>query len=393
MTAAAHDHASADASADADHHHERALQALERRGRLRSLTPRVGVDFSSNDYLGLSSSNALREAVAAALARGVAVGSGGSRLLRGNDPEHEALEAEAAHIFGAESCLYFGGGFIANYAIFATLPRHRDLIVYDELIHASVHDGLRASKATATAARHNDASSFEDVIVAWRKAGNRGRAWIAVESLYSMDGDCAPLADLAAIARRHDAILVIDEAHATAALGPEGRGLASPLEGEPFVISLHTCGKALGVTGALVLAPRTMRDFLVNRARPFIYATAPSPLMAAAVRAALDISRNAPERRERLASRVKAFGAGLEKHLGLKPTGTHIQPIILGADDRAVRIATALQEQGFDVRAVRPPTVPEGTARLRVSLTLNATDADTEALIEALAHLLHEAAP
>ncbi|MGE0025142.1 MAG: aminotransferase class I/II-fold pyridoxal phosphate-dependent enzyme, partial [Hyphomicrobium sp.] len=251
--------------------HERALKALERRGRLRALSPRSGIDFSSNDYLGLASSPELAEAVARALDRGVAVGAGGSRLLRGNDPEHEALEAEAAAFFGAESALYFGGGFLANYALFSTLPARGDLVVHDTLIHASVIDGMRAGKATIAAAAHNHAQSFDDAIRQWRAAGGTGRPWIAVESLYSMDGDQAPLAYLIAIARRHDAMLVVDEAHATGVLGPGGRGLAHALEGAPDVISLHTSGKALGASGALLLAPRVVRDFMINRARPFIY--------------------------------------------------------------------------------------------------------------------------
>jgi 8-amino-7-oxononanoate synthase len=369
-------------------HHRRALKALERRGRLRALSPRSGIDFSSNDYLGLAASEELAEAVARALDRGVAIGAGGSRLLRGNDPEHEMLEAEAAKFFGAESCLYFGGGFLANYALFSTLPARGDLVVHDALIHASVIDGMRAGKATIAGAAHNDAQSFDDAIVRWRADGGTGRPWIAVESLYSMDGDRAPLADLISIARRHDGILVVDEAHATGVLGPDGRGLAHALEGAPDVISLHTCGKALGASGALLLAPRLMRDYLVNRARPFIYATAPSPLMAAAVRAALDIAHRDPSRRERLASLVAFAGHAFERRCGITPSGSHIQPVILGADERALSVARALVAEGFDVRAVRPPTVPEGTARLRISLTLNAGEDATARLLDTLAAVL-----
>lgn len=368
--------------------HERALKALARRGRLRTLQPRSGIDFSSNDYLGLAASPELAEAVARALDRGVAVGAGGSRLLRGNDPEHEALEAEAQAFFGAESCLYFVGGFLANYALFSTLPARGDLVVHDALIHASVIDGMRAGKAATVAAAHNDAQSFDDAIRQWRADGGTGRPWIAVESLYSMDGDQAPLADLIAVARRHDGYLVVDEAHATAVLGPDGRGLAHALEGAPDIISLHTCGKALGASGALLLAPRLMRDYLVNRARPFIYATAPSPLMAAAVRAALDLVRRDAARRERLAGLVAFAGRELERRCGIAPSGSHIQPVILGADERAVSVARALVAEGFDVRAVRPPTVPEGTARLRISLTLNAGEDATARLLDTLAAVL-----
>ena len=364
--------------------HDRALDALLRRGRLRALQPRQGIDFASNDYLGLADSAELRDAVLAAIARGVPVGAGGSRLLRGNHDEHEALESDAARFFGAESALFFGGGFGANTAIFATLPSRGDLIVYDELIHASAHDGMRLSKAEAQSAKHNDAQAVEDAIVRWRAAGGIGQPWIAVESLYSMDGDRAPLGDLAIIARRHDAMLVIDEAHATGVFGPDGRGLSAHLEGRDDVIALHTCGKALGVMGALVLAPKSIRDFLINRARSFIYATAPSPLIAATVRAAIGIVQSQPERRARLHALIAFAGSELIAKTGIVPSGSQIQPVIVGADARAVALADALKAQGYDIRAIRPPTVPEGTARLRLTLTLNGDQARLSQVIGAI---------
>jgi len=373
--------------------HERALDALARRGRHRVLMTAAGADFASNDYLGLASSPELKDAAGAALAREVPIGAGGSRLLRGNHREHEALEAEAATFFGAESALFLGGGFVANVALFSTLPQRGDLIVHDALIHASVHDGMRASKAERAEAHHNEAQFFEDAILDWRAAGGMGTPWIAVESLYSMDGDRAPLADLMQIADRHDGILVIDEAHATGVFGPEGRGLGAGLEGRPNVVSLHTCGKALGVMGALVLGPQVLRDYLVNRCRPFVYATAPSPLIAALVRAALLICRFDAARRERLDQLVAFAGRQLESRCGIAPSGSQIQPVILGTDDRAVRLAAAMQARGFDIRAVRPPTVAEGTARLRLSLTLNVDEACVEAMTAALAEELARLSP
>lgn len=365
--------------------HDRALKALKKRGRLRTLSPRAGIDFSSNDYLGLASAPELVAAAEEALARGVPLGAGGSRLLRGNHSEHEVLEAEAATFFGAETALFFGGGFLANYALFATLPQRDDLVVHDELIHASVHDGLRAGRATAVAAKHNDAQSFDDRISVWRAGGGTGRPWIAVESVYSMDGDRAPLADLIAVADRHDGVVVLDEAHATGVFGSQGRGLGAAFEGRDNVVSLHTCGKALGASGALVLAPAVLRDFLVNRSRPFIYATAPSPLMAAVVRRALAICRDEPQRREALHRRVSDFGRLASAKLGLALSGSQIQPFIVGGDGDAVALAKAVRERGFDVRAVRPPTVPENTARLRIALTLNATAEDAARLVDAVA--------
>ena len=372
--------------------HRRSLQALSRRQRLRTLAPRAGLDFSSNDYLGLAQSAELREAAEAALARGVPLGAGGSRLLRGNHPEHEALEAEAARHFGSQAALFMGGGFTANTAVFNTLPARGDLIVHDALIHASVHEGLASARADRVAVLHNDAGAFDDAITRWRQGGGKGRAWIAVESLYSMDGDMAPLDDLAAVARRHEAMLVIDEAHATGVLGPQGRGLGAHLEGRDDVIALHTCGKALGVSGAILTLPAILRDYMVNRARGFIYATAPSPLIAATVRAALQLAASREDLRARHASRVAFAGRLIADRCGIDASGTHIQPVVVGHDQRALRLAAAMQSAGFDVRAVRPPTVPEGTARLRISLTLNVSDDDTERLIDTLAVALREAA-
>jgi 8-amino-7-oxononanoate synthase len=364
--------------------HERALKALDRRGRLRALSPRAGLDFSSNDYLGLANSDALRSAAAGALERGVAIGAMGSRLLRGNDPEHEALEFQAADFFAGPSCLFFSGGYAANVSILSTLPGRGDLIVADGLAHASMIDGLTASKAKHVFARHNDAQDFEDKIAAWRQNGGTGRAWIVTESLFSMDGDRAPLPHLVSVASRHDAMLVVDEAHATGVFGDRGRGLTADLERNDSLITIHTCGKALGAMGALVVLPCQQRDFLINRARAFIYATAPSPLIAAIVRGALEICGDSEAARQTLQDRTVLLKQLLQERLGVAATDTQIQPLIVGSDSRATALAAALQAGGFDVRAVRPPTVPEGTARLRIALTLNVEDDDVRQLVEAI---------
>ena len=355
--------------------HGQVLESLAAKGRLRALTQTRGLDFTSNDYLALADSAALRDAVAEALARGVPVGAGGSRLLRGNHPEHEQLEADAALFFGVGAdtrALYFPTGFAANAAITATLPRPGDLIVYDALIHASFRAGLDPARHNAVAAPHNDVTAMDATITRWRQAGGRGQAWIAAETLYSMDGDRAPLADLVALAARHDAMLILDEAHATGVYGPQGRGFAAAHEGKANMICLHTCGKALGVMGALICMPRLMADFMINRGRSFIYSTAPSPLMAAATSAALKIVSGAEQERAQLAALVRHAGSLMKKRLGLAASGSQIQPIIVGADDNAVRLADAMQARGYDIRAIRPPTVPEGTARLRIALTLHA---------------------
>lgn len=354
--------------------HETALAALARKARLRRLVPRAGLDFTSNDYLGLAESDGLRQAATKALARGVPLGAGGSRLLRGNHPEHEALEEEAAEFFGSEAALYFPTGYAANAALIATLPRREDLIIHDALIHASVRAGLEPARVAAVEVPHNDVNAIADAIRNWRSRGGTGRAWIAVETLYSMDGDRAPLDDLVALADASESILVLDEAHATGVYGPQGRGLGAALEGRENVIALHTCGKALGASGGLITCSRLYRNFLVNRARAFVYSTAPSPLMAAVVREALKIAASADSERARLMALVAHAGKLMRAHQGSQPSGSQIQPIILGQDARALRFAEGLQARGYDIRAIRPPTVPEGTARLRLAFTVHVTE-------------------
>ena len=363
------------------------LQRLSAEGRVRRLQERRGIDFSSNDYLGLAGSPRLSRAIGEAIARGVPVGSGGSRLLRGNHNEHEALESEAAAFFGTQAALYCSSGFTANSLLLSTLPQAGDLIVHDELIHASAHEGLRLARCEAIAVPHNDVGAFEAAITNWRRSGGAGRPWIAVESLYSMDGAKAPLSDLATLSERHEAILLIDEAHATGVFGPDGRGLAAALDGLHNVVTLKTCGKALGCEGALVCGPRIVRDFLVNRGRGFIFSTAPSPLMASAVREALRILVDEPERRIRLESLI----AEAQRHLaplGARATASPILPLVIGNPAETMAVAATLQAAGFDVRGIRPPTVPEGTSRLRISITLNVGELDIAALANALAHVM-----
>ncbi|MEP6786584.1 MAG: 8-amino-7-oxononanoate synthase [Sphingomonadales bacterium] len=367
--------------------HRRQLGALETDNRLRALTPLRGADFSSNDYLGLAGSPRLRTLLAEGIAKGIPVGSGGSRLLRGNHDVHEALEVFAARHYGSESALYFATGFAANAALFATLPQRGDLIVHDTFIHASARDGMKLGRADCVGAAHNDAQAYDDAIVAWRTAGGTGTPWIAVESLYSMDGDRAPIAELAAVAARHDAMLIIDEAHATGVFGPEGQGLSHALAGRENVITLHTCGKALGCEGALLCGPKVVTDFLVNRGRPFIFSTAPSPLMAWLVHRAIGIIASEPERRNRLKAQVRQAETLLAR-LGIPTSGSQILPVIIGDNGRTMRIAAALQDAGFDIRGIRPPTVPQGTARLRVSITLNVDAPGVEAMAGALAEAM-----
>lgn len=363
------------------------LAALEAAGRTRRLIPRAGVDFASNDYLGLAGHPRLAAAVQAALADGVPVGAAGSRLLRGNTDWQEAFEINAAAFFGAEAALGFGGGYQANVAVVSTLPQRGDLLLMDALSHASTRDGARLARAEVAEFRHNDSGHAEDVITEWRARGGKGAVWIAVESLYSMDGDRAQLDDLAQLADR-EGFLIVDEAHATGVWGPGGKGLSYALEGRENVITLHTLGKALGGSGALLGLPAVLRAALINRARPFIFATAPSPLMAVAGGAALDLLRDEPDLPQRLHDHIALFSQEMSTRLPHLPmSGSQIVPLIVGEDAATMRLAAAVQAEGFDVRGIRPPTVPPGTARLRVSLTLNASAEDVVRLAATLERL------
>ncbi len=353
-----------------------AIERLKSRHRHRSLALPAGIDFTSNDYLGLSSHPALRAAAVEAMERDGVVGAGGSRLLRGHHEAHARLEAAAARHFGAEKTLFFGSGFLANLALFGALPGRHDAVVFDERIHASVKEGMHASPAARYRAQHNDVSSFESEIGRARASGAR-QVFVAVESVYSMDGDLAPLAEIGEVARRHDAVLVVDEAHATGVFGPRGRGLSERLQTANWIV-LHTCGKALGATGALVCASAETVDLLINTARPFIYSTAPPPFVAAIVERALELIDEEPWRRERLMERARFAHRALN---GEAPfAGSQIIPVLIGEDERTLAVAAHLQQAGFDVRAIRPPTVPEGTARLRVSIHAGHSEAEISAL-------------
>jgi 8-amino-7-oxononanoate synthase len=358
------------------------MERLKEAHRLRGLSLPQGVDFTSNDYLGLSHHPALREAAIAALEVDGVVGAGGSRLLRGHHPAHARLEEFAAGFFGVEKALFMGSGFVANYALFSTLCGRHDAVVFDEHVHASVKEGIHASRASRYRARHNDLDSFEAAIRGARDKGAR-RVFVAIESVYSMDGDLAPLEGIDALGRRYDSVLVVDEAHATGVFGARGRGLGEALHGEHW-ISLHTGGKALGVSGALICASGEIIDYLVNTSRPFIYSTAPPPHLAAALQRALRLIDEEPWRR----SHVRKLAEFAHEALGLRDStqlsGSQIIPVVLGEEARTLDVARTLQNAGFDVRAIRPPTVPDGTSRLRISIHADHSEEDVRQLAAAL---------
>jgi 8-amino-7-oxononanoate synthase len=353
------------------------LDRLKAMGRYRSLSLPLGVDFASNDYLGLSRHPALRQTAIEALEGGIEIGATGSRLLRGHRQAHEELELFAAAYFGAPRALFFGNGFQANYALITTLIGRNDMVVYDELCHASMRDGLHAAHCRAQRVAHNDLTAFEDALKRPRAADTH--LWILAESIYSMDGDVAPVRGLLALAEQNGATLILDEAHATGVSGATGRGESEGLPHDRMIV-LHTCGKALGVAGALVCANDEIIDYLINGARPFIFSTAPMPLQAALVKRALELVRDEPERRATL----RALVAHAAQVLPSCDVQSQIVPVILGDDSAAVSAARAMQAQGLDIRAIRPPAVSEGTARLRLSLHAGLETADIDRVAAAL---------
>jgi 8-amino-7-oxononanoate synthase len=366
------------------------IERLRATHSYRTLRPASGRDFTSNDYLGFAAHNALREAAKKALDDYGIVGAGGSRLLRGHHRLHAALEANAAAFFSAEKTLYFGSGYLANLALFSTLCGRHDAVVFDEYVHASIKEGIHAAPVGRYRARHNDLSSFENNLKRAREDG-RQAIWIAVESLYGMDGDFAPLDELTKLAHRYDAMLIVDEAHATGIFGTTGRGLSEDLD-ETNIIVVHTCGKALGVSGALVCGPASIMDYLINKSRPFIYSTAPPPMLAAALIRALELVDEEPERREKLRACVSFANEKLKAEAGgtLRFSGSQIIPVILRTEKRALAAAAELQEAGFDIRAIRPPTVPQGSSRLRISINATHAEDDITELSKALGRAMQK---
>ena len=324
----------------------------------------------SNNYLGLADHPRLRRAAAdAALSLGTS--SGASRLLSGSMSIHFELEERLAAFKGTEAALLFGSGYLANTGTIAALARQGEVVCSDALNHASIIDGCRLAGAETFVYRHADAEHLE-----WGLRRAAGRASLIVtDGVFSMDGDVAPLSELSDLARRHRCRLMVDEAHATGCLGPGGRGsvAAAGLTDEVDVI-VGTLGKALGGYGAYVCGSAELVDFLVNSARPFIFSTAPPPPAVAASSAALELLQERPKRVEKLRANAAALRSGLQEQ-GLEPAGseTQIVPLVIGEADDAMALCERLLEDGLFAQAIRPPTVPPGTCRLR--LTVMATHA------------------
>ncbi|MBN2369825.1 MAG: 8-amino-7-oxononanoate synthase [Vicinamibacteria bacterium] len=349
------------------------LDRLSDQGLLRRLRLPRGVDLVSNDYLGLAAHPLLVDRMAGAL-REVGAGAAGSRLLRGHHAVFDEIEARLAEFTGAESSLVFSSGYSANLGLLTTLLTSDDLVLSDERNHASLIDGIRLSGARKRIYPHQDLNALD---LALRKPRS-GRAVIVTESVFSMDGDLTPIDEIVALAERHDALVVVDEAHATGLYGARGSGRVEELGlRERVLATIHTGGKALGSGGAWVSGPGTLRDMLINRARSFVFSTAPIPVLAAALDAAIDLVRDEPDRRAEVHRKSALLRESLIREgIPVSRERSPIVPIIVGGNDASVALQEGLGDSGFDARAVRPPAVPPGAARLRVTVRYPLPEAD-----------------
>ena len=367
------------------------LRALERNGTRRSLRVarridatrynvegRTLVGFSSNDYLGISMDPRLAEAAAQA-ARVWGMGCGASRLITGSLGIHEQLERALAEWKGAASALLFSTGYQANLGVLQALAS--DGVVFsDALNHASIVDGCRLARARVVVYRHKDVEHLEALLKEHRSTTRRV---VVTDGVFSMDGDVAPMAEIAALAREHDALVVVDDAHATGVLG---RGTAQYCGVDPrALVQVGTLGKALGVFGGFVACDAPIRELLINRARTMVFTTAPPAAVVGAALEALRIVEREPERRHKLEANANRLRAGLRsKGLDVSDAPTPIVPVVLGDNERALRWSRSLWERGMWVHPIRPPTVPPGTARLRVSVSSEHDPSQVDALIEAI---------
>ncbi len=377
---------------------QRALEERSSRESLRSLTVNHGaVDFSSNDYLGFSRSEVLKNRIREEESRHSTenIGSTGSRLISGNSEYYEGLERHLAEFHRAESGLIFNSGYDANLGIFSSVPQRTDTILYDQLVHASIRDGIRLSHARAFSFDHNNLESLERRLRAQSPGGKAldgsGSTFVAVESVYSMDGDCAPLTEMAGLCRTFGADLIVDEAHATGVFGKRGEGKVVELGLEKDVFArVHTFGKALGVHGAIVLGSATLRSYLINFARSFVYTTALPFHSLAAIRCAYELLSDDPEPTRCLRERISCFKSQVcDSIMGrMIPSDSAIQCFVIPGNAEVKSVARGIREAGFDVRPILHPTVPEGSERLRICVHSFNTEEEIKGLLHKLEVLL-----
>jgi len=342
---------------------------------------RTLVDFSSNDYLGLAHHPAVAAAMTECASR-LGAGSGASHLVTGHGIEHERLEEELAAFTGRERALLFSTGYMANIGVVAALADRGESVLLDRLSHASIIDGALLSGARFKRYAHADAGAAERML----NESHAESVLIATDGVFSMDGDIAPLARLAKAARAHEAWLVVDDAHGIGVLGKNGRGSTEELSPEDVPVLVGTLGKAFGSFGAFVAGSRDLIEYLVQKARSYIYTTALPQPVAAATRKALETAQREPWRRERVLALTARFRKRARAaQLRLLDSNTPIQPVVLGSAEAALQAQAELLEAGFRVTAIRAPTVPKGSERLRVTLSAAHTEEQVDALVERLA--------
>ncbi|WP_097460068.1 8-amino-7-oxononanoate synthase [Mangrovitalea sediminis] len=368
---------------------QRRAQQLYRQRRLlvSPQGPEVRIDgrsliaFCSNDYLGLANHPALVETLRQEAER-LGVGGGASHLVCGHHEEHHRLEEALAEFTGYPAVLLFSTGYMANLGVISALTERGDTVIEDRLNHASLIDGGLLSRAKLQRYAHADVEALSA-----RLAAAEGEKLVVTDGVFSMDGDLAPLAGMASACRRHDALLIVDDAHGFGVIGHQGRGSVSrcDLGADEVPVVIGTLGKAFGTAGAFVAGSRSLIDYLIQSARPYIYTTAMPPVLAAVTRQSLRLIRDEEWRRERLRYLIRIFREEVQAiGFQLMPSETPIQPLLVGDSGRALALSQALEAQGLLVTAIRPPTVPTGTARLRVTLSAAHTDAHLEQLLAAL---------
>lgn len=360
------------------------LRSLEQRSQRRNLAEISGVNFCSNDYLGLAENSTLRERVAEFIRGTGKIGGTGSRLLSGQTEEWRELEEKFAKFAGTESALFFTTGYAANLGLLSSLAGKDDVIFSDARNHASLIDGMRLSGARKVIYPHLNLNALEDALR--KEASTVQRKLIVTETVFSMDGDLAPLPEIAELAEKYNAVLILDEAHATAVHGPGGGGLAVAAGLTQRVLAIvHTCGKALASAGAFVCGPAVLKEHLVNHARTFIFSTALPGYIAAQIGAAMQLSEAMDREREVLLKRAGTFREALQAEgFDTAASSSQIVPVVLGSNEATLDAAEHLQREGFAVRGIRPPTVPQGSSRLRLSLTARIPQHELTRLVTSL---------
>jgi 8-amino-7-oxononanoate synthase len=357
------------------------LATREHKGILRKLIHPDSslIDFTSNDYLGLAKSGELSQRIKNRVEEvNIHNGATGSRLLSGNSLLCEELEKNLSYLFKTQACLIFNSGYSANIGVLSSIPSRHDTILYDELCHASIKDGIRLSLATKHSFRHNDLSDL-----AMKISRAKGKIFIAVESIYSMDGDMCPLQEIVTLSEQFNCFVILDEAHSTGVKGINGAGLAVALNlQDKIAIRIYTFGKAIGAHGACVAASKTIIDYLINFSKPFIYTTALPDHTIVALQESFNFIRQNPTLQTNLEKKISLFAKTLDADTISSPTA--IQTVIIRSVNKTKNMSSSLIKKGYDVRPIFSPTVPEGTERLRICLHTFNSDSDIISLANQL---------